>query len=193
MSTVTGSRHPEAFEGDWHIEEELRRLVGKWGVKTIVETGTHKGKSTRALAEMLCQVVTIEIKPELEEIWHLSNVQLFVGDSGELLGDLLPMLRWGEPILFYLDAHWEEHSPLLEELEGIAGAELRNKPVIAIHDFYNPFHPEYGYDTWDIGPYRLELVEGALDKIYGARNWAHHYNEEAAGLKRGIIYVEPAA
>jgi hypothetical protein len=140
---------------------------------------------------MGCEVVSIEIEPELEEIWHLVNVRLFIGDSGELLGDMLPMLRWGEPFLFYLDAHWKEHSPLLEELEGIAAAELFRKPVIAIHDFYNPLHPEYGYDRWDIGTYRLELVAGAFVKIYGKDGWRHWYNEEAGGSKRGIIYVEP--
>jgi hypothetical protein len=185
-------RYPEAFEGDWHIEAEVRRLVGKWKVRTIVETGTYKGQSTRALADMGAEVVTIEILPQqLVEIKGLANVRQLSGDSSELLTEVLPLLRFRGPILFYLDAHWGEHSPLLEELGAIARSCLIEKPLLAIHDFLNPEHPEYGYDTWDIGMYCLPLVRLHLDVIYGEGCWEHHYNDEAEGLKRGIIYVEP--
>jgi hypothetical protein len=188
MST---GRYPEAFEGDWHIEAELSRLVEKWKVGTILETGTYKGKSTRALADMGAEVITIEIEPELVEIEDLANVRAITGDSVEFLDEAIVQMRVSQPILFYLDAHWREHSPLLDELGAIARLCLRQKPVIVIHDFLNPEHPEYGCDTWDIGLYCLPLIRLHLDMIYGEGGWEHYYNREAAGLKRGIIYVEP--
>jgi hypothetical protein len=181
----------EAFEGDWHIEAELRRLVAKWKVRTIVETGTYKGQSTRALAGMGAEVITIEIESELLEMEDLANVRALTGDSAQFLDEGIVQMRVSQPILFYLDAHWREHSPLLDELGAIARLCLRQKPVVAIHDFLNPEHPEYGCDTWDIGLYCLPLVRLHLDGIYGEGCWVEHYNGEAAGLKRGIIYVEP--
>ena len=190
MST---GRYPEAFEGDWYIEAELRRLVEKWKVRTIVETGTYKGQSTRALAGMGAEVITIEIEPEPElvEIMDLANVRALTGDSAEFLDEAIVLMRVSQPILFYLDAHWREHSPLLDELGAIARLCLREKPLLAIHDFLNPQHPEYGCDTWDIGLYCLALIRTHLDMIYGEGCWVEHYNDGAAGLKRGIIYVEP--
>jgi hypothetical protein len=175
----------EAFDGDPYIEEELWRLVKKWNIHTIIETGTFKGHSTEALADMAPEVLTIEINPACEKTWP--NVRQCIGDSVTLLPDML--LYATPPFLFYLDAHWLDHSPLLDELDIIATAWL--KPVIAIHDFFNPKHPEYGYDTWDIGTYRLELIEPSLEIIYGPDGWTHWYNTNAEGSKRGIIYVEP--
>jgi hypothetical protein len=186
----------EAFGGDGYIELELRRLVAKWEVGTIVETGTWRGDSTLALASMGAAVVTIEQDAgtwaATKELDRLGNVLRILGDSAEVLEWFESHVpRFGRRILFYLDAHWESHSPLLEELGAIGRADFRQSPVIAIHDFFNPGHPEYGFDTWDIGPYRLELIEPVLGKIYGAGGWTHWFNQEAAGLKRGIIYIEP--
>ena len=180
----------QAFEGDRYIEQEIRGLVKRWKVQTIVETGTYEGASTRAFADMDCHVITIEISPKPIEWGDLINVQAIEGDSGEILGEVLEMLRKTRPLLLYLDAHWKEHSPLLDELKGIAKANLKKKPIIAIHDFFNPAHPEYGFDTWDIGAYRFELIHPYLKEIYPG-GFIHWYNDKAEGLQRGIIYVEP--
>jgi hypothetical protein len=185
------NRYPEAFDGDSYIESEIRRLVKLWEIKTIVETGTYEGKTTRALADIGPEVVTIEkdlsawkLSEHLDEI---PNVHRLLGDSDKMLKWLVPMVN--RRMFFYLDAHWGAHSPLLDELEAIARAP--QKPVIAIHDFFNPEHEEYGFDQWDIGSYRLELIEPALDKIYRPGGWVHHFNDSAQGRRRGIIYIEP--
>jgi hypothetical protein len=186
------SRYPGAFEGDPFIEAEVRRLVMEHGVRTIVETGTWRGETTRALSDMgVNEVVTIEIDQRVLRAQHLltggGNVRQVIGNSALVLPRLLEGLEG--PILFYLDAHWGEHSPLLDELGAIGASGI--KPVIVIHDFFNPLHPEYGFDSWDIGEYRLELIQRALLEIYGESGWEHWYNDEAAGLKRGVIYIEP--
>lgn len=181
----------KAFGGDGFIEAEIRRLAEVWGIRTIIETGTYEGQTTLALADMGAEVTTIEIAPGhwriAEELGRLGNVHRILGDSGKALQWLCPMVDGRT--LFYLDAHGGAHSPLLDELEVIS--RVREKPVIAIHDFFNPAHPEYGFDTWDIGPYKLQLIEPCLEKIYGAGGWVHHFNDQAEGLKHGIIYIEP--
>jgi hypothetical protein len=186
----------KAFTGDSCHQAEVERLVQAHKIKTIVETGTYKGDTTREMARIAPRVITIEINPEY---WSLSthlaglgNVHRLFGNSAEILGEfseLIPSVL-KHPVLFYLDAHWEKHSPLLEELEAISCMNI--KPVIVIHDFHNPFRPEFGFDTWDIGPYKLDLIKPLLDRIYGALGWDHHYNMEADGLKQGVIYIEPS-
>jgi Glycosyl transferases group 1 len=192
MAVMEWCKFPEAFNGDGFIAAELRRLVRLHGIKVAVETGCYEGKTTEALADMVCEVVTIESD---DRVWSLSNrldaftnVRRIKGDSPKVLETLLPSLD--RPILFYLDAHWGAHAPLLDELAAIAKAGL--KPVISIHDFRNPKFPAYGFDTYDIGPYRWETIEESVRAIYGSSGWRHWYNEHAAGARRGIVYIEPA-
>ena len=186
-----------AFNGDHFIELEIKALVTKWSIQTIIETGTYFGDSTRVLARFGPEVITIEMDwlrftlgAELEKI---HNVNRLHGDSAQILADILPAIT--HPILYYLDAHWAAHSPLLDELEQIACDQIGfrdSPPVIAIHDFFNPLHPEYCYDAWDIGEYRLELIISLLDRIYGHEKWCYHFNDQSrADPPRGIVYVEP--
>jgi hypothetical protein len=74
-----------AFNGDSFIERELRRLVQKWSIKTIVETGTYHGATTRALATFGPDVVTIEMDWERFEsgndLDEIRNIRRLHGDS----------------------------------------------------------------------------------------------------------------
>jgi len=99
--------------------------------------------------------------------------------------------RWsGSKTLVWLDAHWNSHCPLLEELEAIAEVGIR--PVIMIHDWQVPGRPDLGYDHFPDGrPFELSAISDHLDAIYGAGGWDHHHNDKAEGAKRGILYVEP--
>lgn len=178
---------PEPFNGDPFVQTRVFTLASKHKIATIVETGTYQGDTTQALS-FIAPVVTMELNPELfKKTRDMSNVTRLQGDSATLLPKLLPGIA--EPILFYLDAHWEDHSPLLEELQAIR--KCTKPPVIIIHDFKNPYRPDYGYDSWDCGPYTLELIAPVLAEIYPA-GYEHHFNIEAAGQRRGLIYIEPA-
>lgn len=177
---------PEPFAGDPFVQSRVATLAVKHRVATIVETGTYHGDTTRALS-FIAPVVTMELNPELyKKTSDLDNVTRLQGDSASLLPKLVPGIA--EPILFYLDAHWEDHSPLLEELQAIR--KCTKPPVIIIHDFQNPYRPDYGFDSWDCGPYTFDLIAPILREIYPA-GFQHHYNIEAAGQRRGIIYIEP--
>jgi hypothetical protein len=179
-----------AFNGDSFIENEVRRLTQAHSIKTIVETGTYLGETTIALASMAPHVLTIENDWQRYcEASHLSvfnHVISIHGDSAQTLRIMSCQLQG--PVLYYLDAHWGAHSPLLDELDAIPAGP--SNPVIAIHDFQNPNHPEYTHDHWDIGVYRLELVTAAFNKIYGNNFWHHWFNDQSdAKPPRGILYA----
>src|SRR5215475_10252525 len=179
---------PEPFNGDTFIEPEVRALVYKHDIQLIVETGTADGSTTQKLAQ-ICPVTTVELDPELFEKGkglEYDIIERHLGDSALVLQNL----QFGSRTLFYLDAHGGGHCPLLDELAVIAAKEI--KPVIVIHDFENPGRPEFGYDTWDIGPLKFETIRESLNKIYGSENYRYHYNAQACGQRRGVIYIEPA-
>jgi hemolysin-activating ACP:hemolysin acyltransferase len=81
-----------------------------------------------------------------------------------------------------------EHYPLHDELEVISSiSNLR--PIIAIHDFYNPSHPNYSYDKDHGKPLNWEYIKDQVELIYPQDGLSYFYNEEASGNNVGIIYI----
>jgi hypothetical protein len=106
---------------------ELRDALG---LVRAVETGTYRGGTTRELAEMFPEVVTIELSSEL----HREAVAAFEGtpqitalhgDSGTILPELADR---SVPTLWFLDGHWsggptagqEAECPVLAEIAALA-------------------------------------------------------------------------
>jgi hypothetical protein len=202
----------EPFNNDKFIGQEIRKLIEKWKIKTIVETGMWSAHSTREFATMGPHVITIDSTFDhlIEEFGSQAvgdlqklNIRLVQGDSSECLFSILEtILAIDHPILFYLDAHGggENNSnvnPLLEELDQISYDDhCENNCVIAIHDFYVP-GKEWGYNwgAWDgkpAEPLSYDLVKPFLEEIY-PKGFNYHYNEKAEGMQRGIIYIYPKA
>jgi len=184
----------EPFNGDPHIGERIRELVAKHGVRTIVETGTYKGVTTRELCRCgALQVTTIEKNPKLREEAFANlagmHVTCLVGDSREKLPPRLDGCD-EEPFLFYLDAHWGNDWPLLGELAAIADAGI--KPVIVIHDFEVP-GTDLGFDEYGGQRLNWEYVREAVERIYGPEGYVKTTNtpDRAAGARRGVLYLEP--
>src|SRR5690349_3797999 len=102
-------------------------LRDRLGLRRAVETGTYKGRTARALAQVFPAVVTIELSRELHEravrrLGDLPGVTPLQGHSAERLGEL-PPADGGS--LYFLDGHWsggvtagqEDDCPLLAELD----------------------------------------------------------------------------
>jgi hypothetical protein len=96
----------------------------------------------------------------------------------------------GDGHFFFLDAHWNDHCPLLEELDAIAAAGI--KPCIVIHDFQVP-GTDFGFDRFpDSGyPFNLDAIAPRLDAIYGVGKWKRNYPTQVEGARRGWISIEP--
>jgi predicted O-methyltransferase YrrM len=177
-----------AYSGDFYIREEIEKLCKKHEVKTIIETGTFKGKTTLALSELADEVHTIEINPAYYNQNNFTNPKItkHQGSSPEVLTKILGSVK--KPCLFYLDAHWYEYWPLLDELK-VIGREAKNS-IIVIHDCFVPGRPNLGYDTYKGQRLDLEYIMPYLKEIY-PKGYAYHYNSVSTGSNRGVIYIYP--
>jgi hypothetical protein len=176
----------KAFEGDTYIGLELLNLRDKFKIKYCIETGTQYGSSTIALANIFDNVISIEADPSFSiiatERIKNENVVLIEGRSEDVLKLIEP-----DNVLYYLDAHGCNIGgcPLKKELIIIAGKKHKNVSI-AIHDFKVP-EKDFGFDSYDFD-LSYEEIEEYLNYIY-PEGFKYHYNEEADGANRGIIYI----
>ncbi len=186
-------RNLSGFEGDNIMRRQFAAIFAKHRINLVIETGTYLGGTANQLRSMVKELITIEVNKEFYEeaknnIGNHSNVTMLNMDSVKALSDILKTKAKKKNIFFFLDAHWYESCPLLEELGEIAMAGI--KPVIAIHDFFVP-GTNFGFDTYKGQRFDWEFVREAIEKIYGVDNFTYFYNQQAEGAQRGILYVEP--
>jgi hypothetical protein len=139
--------------------------------RIFVETGTHMGDGIiKALNCGFEQIFSIELSENLfnkasEKFSNNPNVMLFLGDSAEILPNILKKIN--EPVTFWLDAHYSEdgisvlgniNSPLMLELEAIKNHHIKTHTILIddlrcwkigepdkypkIHSFSNNFNIE---------------------------------------------------
>jgi len=185
----------EPFNGDTFIEQEFLQLRDRFNIDTVVETGTCFGGTTKFLGNHFKRVISIEINEGYLQIAKtiigpLHNVHTYPGASEKILSSILEHeAQVNGNTIFYLDAHWDLHCPLQDELRIIAGHKIH--PVIAIHDFHVPGEPGLSYDSWGGQPFTFDWLKPLLDDIYGADGYDHYYNSELTSteIKVGIIYI----
>ncbi len=183
----------QPFNGDTFLQQEFLNLRDDYSIKTVIETGTHLGITAQWLCENFAKVLTVEINrdylraaiPLLEKY---TNCTVIEGDSRT---ELLQMLFKADGnMIVFLDAHWRAN-PVIDELNQIRLS--GKKPIIAIHDFKNPHHPDYGFDAYpDQGiTYEWEWVRPHIEAIYGVDGFEHYFNNQATGAKRGCVFILP--
>lgn len=182
------------FNNDIHMEEEFLRLKEHFNITHVIETGTYHGDTTHWLIHNFDVVHTIETNPDHLRVAYNKlkghrNLTIWTGSSAEKLGDMMEACD-GRSLLVFLDAHWYKN-PVLAELEQIAL--LGAKPVLVIHDFKVPDHPEFGYDEYPNEKivYEWDWIKSRVDAIYGADKYVHYYNTKAEGAKRGCLFIFP--
>lgn len=134
----------------------VKEYQRRFGLRTLVETGTFAGGMIDAVKGRFARIVSIELSPE----WHARaierfraepHVTLLRGDSGERLAEVLATLD--EPALFWLDAHYSGpatargtvDSPIVRELEAIRAHPVRGHVVLI--DDMRDFQGRDGYPT----------------------------------------------
>ena len=113
-----------------------------------------------------------------------------LGDSAAMMPACCEAIKSaGQSVLFFLDAHFEAHCPLLQELKAIAEAGI--KPVIVIHDFQVPGRPVLASTLGRVSRSGSHGYARRFNAIYGANGYGHFFNHEATGARRGVIYIHP--
>jgi hypothetical protein len=149
------------FNGQRHRTASVRAIFEAVPFKAVIETGTFRGLTTRFLSDLTtAPVATIELSQSYFDysrgrLARRSNVHQFLGQSPSVLARLADDPAWTvSPAFFYLDAHWHEYLPLVDELNII----VRAWPdfVAMVDDFKVDGDAGYIYD--DYGPGKsLEL------------------------------------
>jgi len=175
------------------IVEQLLTLVP---FAEVVETGTFRGSSTEFLARTShLPVVTVEAVPRNYEyakrrLAKFPDVRVRLGDSRQFL-DELSKTATESPVLFYLDAHWEEDLPLEGELEVIE--RWWPQAVVLVDDFEVPDDSGYGYDDYGIGK---SLDHRLLDRSAVA-TWSRFAptlpSAQETGERRGCVVIAAPA
>jgi hypothetical protein len=130
-------------------------LIRAAGLRYGVETGTYLGSSALMLAEVLDDVWSVELKPEIlaqarERTAHQPNIHLYEGYSPQVLPTILEQVPG--PALYWLDGHGGTFGandvpahilecPVLDELAAIAEHPHAARSVILIDDaraFFGP-------------------------------------------------------
>ncbi len=184
------------FEGDTFLKVKFEELIHDHKIEQVIETGSFRGCTTRELSRMVKHVYSIEVveenfKAALVECFGLSNVAITKGSSEKVLPHLIRSLEYPANKLFFLDAHWQQYNPLLDELKVIATYLSGKPPVIVIHDFKVPGNSELGFDSYAGQDYDFEWIKKDVEAIYGTDGYNVEYNSEATGAKRGVIILSP--
>lgn len=178
-----------AFNDDTHLEAAFLHLRDKWGISTVIETGTFYANTTKWLAQHFDKVYTCEVHAQTYDIAKkqlegYANVHHMLEGSQTWLPKVLAKVDG--PVLVFLDAHWFEN-PLLMELDAIGKS---GKQVITvIHDFKVP-GKNFGFDTYPGITYDWDYIKDAVEQAYGGQ-YVTSYNQVATGAKRGAIFIEP--
>ena len=136
------------------------KLRQAFDIHYFIETGTYLGDTALWASQNFERVITIE---KSDFYWGLAqekcsnkkNVQFLLGDSREVLRELIPKLEF--PAIYWLDAHWSggqtfgqhDECALLGELESINRSALEN--FILIDDarmFLSPPYRPYSANHW---------------------------------------------
>lgn len=154
------------FHGDRILQSLIEEVIVFFNVSTFFETGTYRGESLNYICERFYKDIRIiscetnkehyeysteRLKGHAPTIFNLSSPEAIrLSSRFSLLGSLP---------LFYLDAHWNEYWPLLDELKEIIKLK---QAIIIIDDFKVPSHPELGYDSYRGNENSLEYVDKVL-------------------------------
>ena len=145
-----------AFNGQQFRCKIFYELNSVFDFCAIFETGTFHGSTTVFMAQSTNKpIYTVEGQKRTygyckARFKSIKNINLSLGDSRNFLRHHLQEDQFKiSPIFVYLDAHWSEDLPLLEECQIILRSGV--EAVIMIDDFRVDHDPEYIFDDYGLG------------------------------------------
>ena len=182
---------------DEFLRDRIFDLVQKMNISTIVETGTASGGSTVLFAQMVPTVIGIEISSDYIDLTRkhatdlgVSNIQIIQGNSPDVLRQIMPKLP--DDTIFFLDAHWGDYWPILDEVDAITPA----KGVIIVHDMQVP-GSAFKYDTYSTvdkpsgQPLNYEYLKDSLSK-WSLTHRIEYNSVASARCPCGVGFIFPS-
>ena len=136
-----------AFHGDRCYQKLVLSICSQLPISSFVETGTHFGNTTEYMANAItlpiftCEVKESYFHSSAERLKQYKNVKVFQASSEQVISQAIDQKLLGPLPFFYLDAHWYDYWPLLDEIEVITSRVPRC--IVIIDDFQVPGCPEY--------------------------------------------------
>ena len=103
----------------------------------LLETGTHKGDTVQTALDLgFKKILSVEVvndmyencKVRFEKEIEKGTVILYEGSSSERIGEMLEQID--SPILFWLDAHFGDGTPVWKELEAIKNHPIKTHTIL---------------------------------------------------------------
>lgn len=178
---------------DPQLLEWTLALSKKHKAKTFFETGTYHGHTSKIVSEYFTEVTTVENNPDhhtlaMETLRDVPNCTLHLGSSPDVMNQQLQQQQKG--VVFFLDAHWNDYWPVLDELRIIK--EKNITPVIIIHDFYVPNvdgSAMFGFDSYNGQPLNFDYIKTSIESIYGEKYQIKY--STTSTTDSGVIYIYP--
>lgn len=165
----------------------------QFNLNTFCETGTYHGATAEIISKYFDKVITIENNIDFfniaqQKLKNIDNCTLYFGNSPDIMREHIE--ENNDRVFFFLDAHWYNYLPLLDELKVIK--EKNIKPIIAIHDFYVPDengNAKFGFDSYKGQPLNINYIKSSVKDIYG-ESFEMKYST-APTINSGVIYLYP--
>ena len=178
------SQHREPFNGDLLLQGMVYGLIQAYNIFEVVETGSFVGTTTKWLSENVDYCHGIEVEKDYYEQAKVNapEANVVLGRSVDVLPDMIADL--GGRILFFLDSHWKNEWPLLDELRIIGESKHASRCVIVIHDYKTG---DLGYDRYGGRVLDEDYVRPVLESHFPrSRTFT---NKDAVGSRRGVLVI----
>jgi hypothetical protein len=122
-------------------QRTIKHYARRFGMRTLVETGTFLGDMIDATKGIFDRIFSIELDKTLyehakERFSRFDHISVVQGNSGQVLLDILADIQ--EPCLFWLDAHYSSgitaradlETPVVQELRYISEHSVTNHVVL---------------------------------------------------------------
>lgn len=180
------------LHGDSTRQELTKSILNTLPVTSIVETGTYKGTTAEFFARnfsgpiFTCEVVGLYFRESLRRLRKYPNLKLIKKSSPDMLGFLREQNSYGKLPFFYLDAHWYDYWPILDEMriiKSLPGA------IVMIDDFEVPGRPELGYDVQEVSGKTIKNNLEFISKYLDSRNDRVFFPTYRKEIPRGYVMI----
>jgi hypothetical protein len=188
------------FNGQKRRVEAVAAMFGAVQFMTVIETGTYRALTTMHLRTLTkAPVATVEVNKRYFEyskkrLRKFDGVHQFLGHSPQVLENLRGDAAWqAQPCFFYLDAHWLNDLPLLDELHVIRQG--WHDFAALIDDFKVDGDDGYQFDDYGDGKtLQLSLLSGVPELADLHVFWPAASSAQETGARRGwVVVASPGA